>query len=128
MLLRLLLVVVLGVIVAAVALRTRRPTAPDAANGHRVPDALVGRAERTWIVFATQYCASCGPVEAQLRERFPDHVVVRADVEQWAEVASDLGVRRAPTVVRVDSTGTVDLMLAGPEAVREHLGLATLAR
>lgn len=126
MLLRLVLVLVLAAVVAVVALRSRRPADAHRADGHRVPAELLGDGDRTWIVFSTPYCATCGPVEAQLRQRFPTDDVRRADVEAFASTAAELGVRRAPTVVRVDQLGVVDLLLAGPEAVREHLGVSAL--
>ncbi len=126
MLTRLVVVAVLAAVVAVVAWRARRPADTTDAAGRRVPSELVGDTDRTWIVFSTPFCATCGPVEEQLRQRFPEHDVRRADVEQWAATAIDLGVRRAPTVVRVDRAGSVDLVLAGPDAVRGHLGLAAL--
>ena len=36
-----------------------------------VPRALLDGAERTWVVFTTPYCASCGPVEERLRQSDP---------------------------------------------------------
>lgn len=121
---RLVTIAILVALVAVATWRHRRPSAPlEVPPGHRVPSALVGDADATWIVFSTPYCATCGPIERELVDRFPDHEVRRADVEQFAHTASALGVRRAPTVVRVDRAGDVHLILAGADAVRDHLAV-----
>lgn len=141
MFVRLMVVLALMLVVGGLTVfRSRRQTVTDEDLGLRVPSALLAEAagasigesspadgaHRTWIVFTTPFCATCGPVERLLRERFREDAVVRAEVEEWAETAQALGVRRAPTVVRVDAEGAVELMLPGPDAIREHLAVASL--
>jgi hypothetical protein len=127
MLVRLLLVVVLVAVMAVVTLRYRRGPAPsDVDLGLLLPDTLLGATPHTWIVFSTPYCATCGPVENLLRQRFPDDEVRRVDVSAWPDVVHALGVRRAPTVVRADQAGAIELQLAGPEAIRAHLAVTSL--
>ena len=43
--------------------RIQRPVA----RSPRVPTELLDGAERTWVVFTTPYCASCGPVSPKIR-------------------------------------------------------------
>jgi hypothetical protein len=127
MLARLVLVLVVIGVVAVITLRYRRTPAPsDIDLGLLLPDALLGGTPHTWVVFSTPYCATCGPVENLLRQRFPDDEVRRVDVSAWPDVVHALGVRRAPTVVRADQQGAIELQLAGPEAIREHLAVSSL--
>lgn len=127
MLVRVLIVAALAALVVFAVLRTRRPVDSDVALGLRVPADLLARNRHTWIVFSTPYCATCGPAEVLLRERFPADDVRRAEVADWPETVEALGIRRAPTALRVDQAGAVEVMLAGPEAIRQHLAVASLA-
>jgi hypothetical protein len=127
MILRLVIVLALVAVLAVVGVRRRRhPALSDVDLGLLLPTELLGETEHTWVVFSTPYCATCGPVESLLRERFPTDEVRRAEVADWTETVHALGVRRAPTVVRVDRQGAVELQLAGPEAIREHLAVSSL--
>jgi len=82
-----------------------------------VPAALRADAERTWVVFTTPYCASCGPVETCLRASDPGARVVRVDATREPALADAFGVRSAPTAVLADSDGQVQARLVGAEAV-----------
>ncbi|MDQ6797226.1 MAG: thioredoxin family protein, partial [Actinomycetota bacterium] len=82
-----------------------------------VPAALRGNAERTWVVFTTPYCASCGPVEESLRASDPDARVVRVDATREPVLADAFKVRSAPTAVLADADGQVQARLVGAEAV-----------
>ncbi len=82
-----------------------------------VPAALLAEAERTWVVFTTPYCASCGTVEARLRASDPGARVVRVDATREPVLADAFGVRSAPTAVLADADGHVQARLVGAEAV-----------
>ncbi len=78
-----------------VALATRLYRARQAAALHErprhplVPAGLRADAERTWVVFTTPYCATCGPVEDHLRAADPDARVVRVDATPEELAAAD---------------------------------------
>ncbi len=91
----------------------------------RVPADLRG-AGRTWIVFATQFCATCGPVTDRLRVLYPDHTVHKVLVEDRPHLADEHQVRTAPTVLEVDADGTVVRSVAGAPSVLAYVSeLAT---
>jgi len=83
-----------------------------------VPTALRGDAARTWVVFTTPYCASCGPVEASLRAHDPGARVVRVDATREPVLADAFRIRSAPTAVLADADGRVTERLVGAEAVQ----------
>ncbi|MDE0803937.1 MAG: thioredoxin family protein [Acidimicrobiales bacterium] len=85
-----------------------------------VPDRLCGPG-RTWIVFATEYCATCGPVTERLRALHPDDTVQKVMVEHDSGLADAFAVRTAPTLLEVDVTGDVVHSVAGAEAVLRHV-------
>lgn len=88
------------------------------AGGHPfVPTGLRAGAERTWVVFTTPYCAACGPAEAQLRSADPSARVVRVDATREPYLADAFAVRRAPTALLADASGSVQERLVGAEAV-----------
>ena len=95
------------------AVLTERPHHP------RVPAALLAGAERTWVLFTTPYCATCGPVEEQLRAADPHARVVRVDATAEPHLAEAFRVRTAPTVVLADASGRVQTRLVGADAVRQ---------
>lgn len=75
----------------------------------------------TWVVFSTEYCAVCPGVVEQIEAARPhDHVVV-LDVADHLDLASAHKVRRAPTVLRADADGRVEVRLSGADAVRAEL-------
>jgi hypothetical protein len=86
-----------------------------------VPSALREGAARTWVVFTTPWCASCGPVEARLRASDPDARVVRVDATREPELAGAFSVKSAPTVVLADADGRVQARLVGSEAVERYV-------
>ena len=85
-----------------------------------VPERLRGPG-RTWVVFATEYCATCGPVTDRLRALHPDDTVHKVMVEHETELADAFVVRTAPTLLEVDATGAVVHSVAGAEPVLRHL-------
>ena len=87
----------------------------------RVPASLLDGAERTWVLFTTPYCATCGPVEEHLRAADPDARVVRVDATREPHLADAFRVRAAPTIVLADAAGRVQQRLVGVEAVRQAL-------
>lgn len=96
-----------------VRLRRGRP----ARGNPLVPASLRAGAERTWVVFTTPYCASCGPVEERLRSADPGARVVRVDATREPHLADAFAVRSAPTAVLADAAGHVQARLVGSEAV-----------
>lgn len=118
---RLLVVVVLLFGVALLA-RLYRSWVARARGEHPVdtplvPDALRVGAERTWVIFTSPYCASCGPAEDRLRASDPAARVVRVDATREPMLAKAFGVRSAPTAVLADGAGRVQTRLVGSEAV-----------
>lgn len=76
---------------------------------------------RTWIVFATEYCATCGPVAERLRDLHPDDTVHKVMVEAEPALADAYAVRTAPTLLEVDPTGVVVHSVAGAQPVLRHV-------
>jgi len=119
-LVRVVVVVVLafGVLLATRLYRTWRAGVLSERPDHPlVPASLRADAERTWVVFTTPYCASCGPVEDSLRASDPGARVVRVDATREPMLADAFRVRSAPTVVLADADGQVQARLVGAEAV-----------
>lgn len=114
-------VLVLAILFVARLLRARRSRAgaadvrPDAQP--LVPDALRAGAERTWVLFTSPYCATCGPTEERLKASDPGARVVRVDATREPLLAKAFHVRSAPTAVLADADGRVQARLVGPEAV-----------
>jgi len=88
-----------------------------------VPASLLDGAARTWVLFTTPYCATCGPVEQHLRAADPDARVVKVDATREPHLADAFRVRTAPTIVLADAEGRVQQRLVGAEAVRQALPL-----
>lgn len=88
----------------------------------RVPGELIAAGvERTWVVFTTPYCASCGPVKEQLAAHDPGARVVTVDATREPQLADAFSVRSAPTVLLADAGGDVQARLVGAPAVRDYL-------
>lgn len=85
---------------------------------------------RTWLVFTTPYCASCGPVADRLRTSDPSTEVVTVDAMEDHTLAATYRVRSAPTAVLVDPAGEVLARLVGPAAVESYVkvGSSTASR
>ena len=122
--LRLLVVIVLAFVVLLVArlfrgwrgrVRTETPAVP------LVPLSIRGAAERTWVIFTTPLCASCGPIEASLRATDPHANVVRIDAIEQPRLSHAFKVRSAPTVLLADGEGRVTARLVGAEAFERYL-------
>jgi hypothetical protein len=96
-----------------------RARATDASRREHplVPAALRAGAERTWVLFTSPYCASCGPTEERLRASDPGARVVRIDATREPLLAKAFHVRSAPTAVLADADGRVQARLVGSEAV-----------
>ena len=87
----------------------------------RVPPELLAGAPRTWLVFTTPLCASCGPVKEQLALDDPSARIVTIDATSEPHLADAFEVRSAPTVVLADARGEVQARLVGAPAVRDYL-------
>ncbi|MBW3615112.1 MAG: thioredoxin family protein [Actinobacteria bacterium] len=87
----------------------------------QVPSSLLAGAERTWVVFTTPYCASCGPVKEGLAGADPGARLVTVDVTREPHLADAFHVRSAPTVLLADAGGEVQARLVGAQAVRDYL-------
>lgn len=85
-----------------------------------LPDRLRGPG-RTWIVFSTEFCATCGPVTERIRALHPDDTVHKVLVEHESALAEAFAVRTAPTLLEVDGSGSVTHSVAGAEAVLRHV-------
>ncbi len=86
-----------------------------------VPASLLAGAARTWVVFTSPYCATCGPVEARLRTSDPDARVVKVDATRDPQLADAFKIRSAPTVLLADGAGNVTARLVGAEAVTDYV-------
>jgi hypothetical protein len=86
-----------------------------------VPASLLEGAARTWLVFTSPYCATCGPVEARLRALDPGARVVKVDATREPHLASAFSIRSAPTVLLADGGGNVQARLVGAEAVDAYI-------
>ncbi len=122
--LRLLVVLVLAFAVLLVArlyrqwrhqVRTESPSTP------LIPLSIRAGAERTWVIFTTPLCASCGPIEARLRAWEPGSNVVRIDATEQPQLSNAFKVRSAPTVLLADGDGRVQARLVGAEAFDRYV-------
>ncbi len=95
--------------------RADRPTTP------LVPQSIRAGAERTWVVFSTPYCASCGPIAARLRVSDPTANVVMVDATEQPGLAGVFRVRSAPTVLLADADGRVKARLVGVAAFDDYV-------
>jgi glutaredoxin len=87
-----------------------------------VPSRLLDTgADRTWVLFTTPWCASCGPVEKLLQRANPAAGVVKVDATRDPDLARAFSVRSAPTVLLAGSDGHVRARLVGAEAVERYL-------
>ena len=95
------------------------------ASSPRIPSELLGDADRTWVVFTTPFCASCGPMKEQLAEQDPLAEIVTVDATREPRLADAFAVRSAPTVLLADRGGNVQARLVGAPAVRDYLSART---
>lgn len=124
MLLRLLVVVALGAAVLVVArayLAARRSEATASLESLALPplDHDVTGGRRTWIVFTTPYCATCGPVKQRIAAFDPGTPIVEVDVASRPDLAHRYRVRTAPTVLLAGRGGAVEARFVGNVAEAE---------
>ncbi len=93
----------------------------DAPASPLLPQSIRAGAERTWVVFTTPYCASCGPIEARLRASDPSANVVRIDASEQPKLAGAFRIRSAPTVLLADAEGRVKARLVGVAAFDDYV-------
>ena len=116
------IVVLFAVALAARLYRSWRSGVETAQPVHpTVPESILAGAARTWVVFTSPYCATCGPVEARLRASDPDARVVKVDATREPHLAGAFSIRSAPTVLLADGAGNVTARLVGAEAVAEYV-------
>jgi hypothetical protein len=126
--LALLLLLAAAVAVATWAWR-RRDRALQAHEPDRlVPAELLGPGDRTWVLFRTPFCATCGPAAERLRADDPGAALVEVDATRRPDLARALGVSAAPTVLLAGPDGRVQVRLSGPRAVHQHLDGLLLGR
>ena len=121
-LLRAVIVIVLlfAVALAARLYRQWRAGVVSAQPDHpSVPASLLEGAHRTWVVFTSPLCATCGPVADRLRASDPEARVVKVDATREPHLAEAFSIRSAPTVLLADGDGRVQARLVGAEAVEE---------
>jgi thiol-disulfide isomerase/thioredoxin len=87
----------------------------------RVPLHMTAGAERTWLLFKTPYCATCAPVERDLRNADPDANFVTVDATEDPRLAREFRIRSAPTVLLADREGEVRERLVGAAAVAAYV-------
>ena len=108
--------ILVGIVLAKRLYRQWRHRIETAAPVHpRVPARLLGAHDRTWLVFTTPYCATCGPVIERIRALHPGAHVVKVDATVEVALADAFSVKAAPTVLLADSLGTVEARIVGAE-------------
>lgn len=121
---RLAVVVLVALLVAgapAVWRRRQEALQRGPAEHPPLPEALRAGAERTWVVFTSPYCASCGPAADRLRAADPGARVVTVDASRDRDLARAFRVRAAPTLLLADGDGRVRARLVGVEALDRWL-------
>lgn len=87
--------------------------------GQTFPAAMLNGRDRTWVVFTTPMCASCGPAIEHLRKIDPHAGVVVLDATQHNDLATRFEVRTAPTALLAGRDGTLLSRRAGAAAIRD---------
>lgn len=101
--------------------RWRRRIESDTGPVPRLPARLLDGAERTWVVFTTPYCGSCGPLAERLQADDPGARVVTVDATREPALADDFRIRSAPTVLLAGAGGDVHGRFVGVAAVDAYL-------
>lgn len=116
-------VAVLGIVGGLWVIHRRRlRDAQRVVAGERLPAELLDSSgQRIWVLVTAPMCASCGPVEQQLRQLDPEGRLVIVDAAERPDMARALGARSAPTVVLASPSGVVRRRLAGPALVSTRL-------
>ena len=115
-----LVVVAVVVVVNALYRARRRRIVTDVAPVPNLPAHLVDGADRTWVVFTTPWCASCGPVTERLQAHDPAARVVKVDATAEPALADSFRIRSAPTVLLADASGAVVTRLVGAASVDDY--------
>jgi glutaredoxin len=105
----------------------RRRLEADPGTMPPLPSRLLDGSERTWVVFTSPYCSTCGPVIERLRAADPAARVVDVDASRDRELADAFSVRTSPTVLLADASGHVQRRLVGAAAVEAATDLRTSA-
>jgi hypothetical protein len=116
-------VLVMVVVVARVYRRHRARAASGVATAGplTVPARLAGSSDRTWVVFTSPYCASCGPLVDLLRRSDPGAAVVTVDAGRDPSLTREFGVLSAPTTILAGADGRVIERFVGSRAVHRFL-------
>lgn len=114
MLLRLLLVAVLvvAVLVAARVYLRARSKPVDLLDLPPLDGDVAGD-NATWVIFTTEYCATCEPVKERIGRLDPTADLVEVDVARRPDLAHRYRVRSAPTVLFASSNGRVQARFVG---------------
>lgn len=114
MLLRLLVVAVLAamVLVAARAYLRAKARPVDVLDLPPLDDDLA-RPNATWVIFTTEYCATCGPVKERIGRLDPTADVVEVDVAERPDLAHRYLVRTAPTVLFAGANRRIQARFVG---------------
>ena len=115
-------VILLAVALAGRLYRAWRARLQDEKPVHPlIPTSLRAGAHRTWVIFTSPYCATCGPVEARLRASDPGARVVKVDATREPDLADAFSIRSAPTALLADGDGNVTARLVGAAAVDNYV-------
>ena len=118
---------VVAIVIARRAYRGWQASLHTEERAHpKVPAALLGDAERTWVVFTTPYCATCEPVKQSLAASDPAARVVTVDATREPQLAQAFHVRSAPTALLADAGGEVRTRLVGAAAVTQYVSAAAV--
>jgi hypothetical protein len=118
------IVILFGIVLAGRLYRAWRARLQVERPAHPlVPASLRAGADRTWVVFTSPYCATCGPVEARLRASDPGARVVKVDATREPGLAESFSIRSAPTALLADRDGNVTARLVGAGAVEDFVRL-----
>jgi len=103
----------LGLVVAgARAYTTSRRANMTALDLPPLPEGLAG-VNATWVVFTTEYCATCEPVKERIARLDPTADLIEIDVAHRPDLARRYGVRTAPTVLFAAANGRIHARFVG---------------
>lgn len=77
-----------------------------------LPAGLAGP-NATWVVFTTEYCATCEPVKERITRLDPTADLIEIDVAVRPDLARRYGVRTAPTVLFAAANGRIHARFVG---------------
>lgn len=69
--------------------------------------------------FSAEWCGPCkvlAPIVDKVKEEFPQHTVVAIDIEEDPTLATARGVRSVPTMMAINSNGTIISVYKGPNS------------